>query len=118
MFGDTRQCDPVEKGHQIYYDYFDSVAISEMCPKRVQMKYKEGCSRYDIKTKDMLTKFLETGKVTTKFAEREPLYKNICYLNSTRQKVRTDSLQTNRVTLSLFMIVIRKFIKFVSGCPF
>ena len=83
--GDTSQCDPVEKGHRIHYDYFDSVAISEMCPKRVQMKYKEGCSRYDIKTKDMLTKFLETGKVTTKFAEREPLYKNICYLNSTRQ---------------------------------
>ena len=50
MFGDTNQCDPVEKGRQIHYD-FDSVAISEMCPRRVQMKCKEGCSRYDIKTK-------------------------------------------------------------------
>ena len=39
------------------------------------MKYKEGCSCYDIKTKEMLTKFLETGKVTAKFADREPLYK-------------------------------------------
>ena len=54
------------------------------------MKYKEGCSRYDIKTKDTLTKFPETGKVPTKFAEREPLYKNICYLNSTRQKATRD----------------------------
>ena len=90
MFGDTNQCDPVEKGRRIHYNYFDSVAISEMCPRRVQMKYKEGCSRYDTKTKDMLTKFLETGKVTAKFAEREPLYKNICYLNSTRQNVTRD----------------------------
>lgn len=54
------------------------------------MKNKEGCSRYDIKTKDMLTKFLETGKVTAKFADRKPLYKNICYLNSTRQNVTRD----------------------------
>ena len=38
----------------------------------------------------MLTKFPETGKVPTKFAEREPLYKNICYLNSTRQKATRD----------------------------
>lgn len=50
----------------------------------------EGCSRYNIKTKEMLTKFLETGKVTAKFADREPLYKNICYLNSTRQNVTQD----------------------------
>lgn len=54
------------------------------------MKYKEGCSRYDIKTKDILTKFLETGMVTVKFADRKPLYQNICYLNSTRQHVTRD----------------------------
>lgn len=77
IFGDSNQCDPVEKGSQMHYDYFDSVAISEMCPRRVQMKYKGGCSRYDIKTRDMLTKFLETGKVVTNFADRKPLYKNI-----------------------------------------
>ena len=90
MFGDTNQCDPVEKGRRIHYNYFDSVAISEMCPRRVQMKYKERCSRYDIKTKEMLTKFVETGKVSAKFADRKPLYKNICYLNSTRQHVTRD----------------------------
>ena len=38
MFGDTNQCDPVEQGRRRHYDYFDSVAISEMCPRRVQMK--------------------------------------------------------------------------------
>ena len=57
---------------------------------RVQMKYKEGCLRYDIKTKDKLTKFPQTGKVSAKFADRKPLHKNICYLNSPRQKVTRD----------------------------
>lgn len=52
--------------------------------------YKEGCVRYDIKTRDMLTKFLETGKLAAKFADRKPLFKNICYLNSTRQKVTKE----------------------------
>lgn len=81
---------PCWKGRRIHYDYFDSVAVSKTCPRRVQMKYKEGCSRYDSKTKNMLKRFLETGGVTAKFAEREPPYKNICYLNSTRQKVTLD----------------------------
>lgn len=54
------------------------------------MKYKEGCPRYDSKTRDILTTFLETGKVTVKFADRKPLYKNICYLHSTRQKVTKE----------------------------
>ena len=62
MFGDTNKCDPVEKSCRMHYVYFDSVAISDMCPRRVQMKYKEECSRYDPKTRDVLTKFLETGK--------------------------------------------------------
>lgn len=38
----------------------------------------------------MLTKFLDTGIVSAKFADRKPLYKNICYLNSTREKVTRD----------------------------
>ena len=54
------------------------------------MKYKEGCPRYDSKTRDILTTSLETGKVTVKFADRKPLYKNICYLHSTRQKVTKE----------------------------
>ena len=30
MFGDTNQCDPVEPT-DMFYDYFKSVPISEMC---------------------------------------------------------------------------------------
>ena len=47
MFGDTNQCDPVEKGSQILHDFFTSVPISEMFPKWAEMKYKEGCARHD-----------------------------------------------------------------------
>ena len=47
MFGDTNQCDPVEDGSQIPHDHFTSVSTSEMCPRRVEMKYKEGCVRFD-----------------------------------------------------------------------
>lgn len=99
MFGDTNQCDPVEKGSQLHYNYFTSVAILEMCPRRVELKYKEGCARYDTKTRDMLNTFLESGKVEPKFAPRQSLYKNICYLNSTRQKVTKDLYCCDRFTV-------------------
>ena len=90
MFGDTNQCDPVEDGSQTHHDYFASLPISEMCPRRVEMKYKEGCVRFDEQTRDVLTKFLGTGKVTGKFAPRGHYYKNICYLNKTSQKVTRE----------------------------
>lgn len=61
-----------------------------MCPKRVEFKYKEGCARCDEQTRDMLTKFLETGKLEGEFAPRGTFYKNICYLNKTRQKVTRE----------------------------
>ena len=125
LFDDTNQCDPVEKGRRIHYNYFDSVAISEMCPRRVQMKYKEGCSRYDIKTKDMLTKFLETGKVTAKFADRKPLYKKylLFELNPTACMahgivVRDLPLAKHATKLSLYMMAIRKRIPFVPECQY
>ena len=54
------------------------------------MKYKEGCVRYDEQTRDVLTRFLETGKVKGKFVPRGQYYKNICYLNKTRQKVTRE----------------------------
>ena len=90
MFGDTNECDPLENGSQIYHDYFKSVQISEMCPRRVEMKYKESCVPYDEQTRDVLTKSLETGKVTGKLAPRDHYYKNICYLNNTRQTVTRE----------------------------
>ena len=37
MFGDTNQCDPVEPT-DMFYDYFKSVPITEMCPQHVKMK--------------------------------------------------------------------------------
>ena len=46
MFGDTNQCDPVEPGG-IFYDYFISIPITEMCPRRVEMKYIEEYARYE-----------------------------------------------------------------------
>lgn len=90
MFGDTNQCDPVESKSQVHHDYFMSVAISEMCPKRVEMKYKENSSRYDVQTRDMLTEFLKTGRVTTKFAPIGTYNKNTCYLNTTRHTVTKE----------------------------
>ena len=87
MFGDTTQCDPVEAGSKIHYDYFQSVPVSEMCPKRVEMKYIPGATRYDSQTRDLLAKFLKSGTVDHKFEPRIPSYYNICYLNSTRKKV-------------------------------
>ena len=50
MFGDTNQCDPVEPGG-IIYDYFTSIPITEMCPRRVEMKYIEEYARYDPQTR-------------------------------------------------------------------
>lgn len=68
MFGDTNQCNPVEKPSKIHYDYFKSVTIKQMYPKRIEMKYINGeKSRYDIPTKNMLTEFLNTGTVSHTF---------------------------------------------------
>ena len=53
MFGDTNQCDPVEPT-DMFYDYFKSVPITEMCPRRVKMKYIEDNARYDPQTRDLL----------------------------------------------------------------
>ena len=67
MFGDTNQCDPVERASRIHYDYFQSVPVSEMCPRRVEMKCIEGQLRYDTQTRDMLTTVLKSGKLQHQF---------------------------------------------------
>ena len=90
MFGDTNQCEPVEKGSQIHYDYFKPVPIYEMCPKRIKMNYKEEHARYDPQTRDMFTKFLRTGNVNHQFEPRVPSYHSICYLNETRKNVTEE----------------------------
>ena len=82
-----------------------------MCPKRVEFKYKEGCARCDEQTRDMLTKFLETGKLEGEFAPRGTFSKNICYLNKTRQKVTEnvviDLLLMRRAILLISFITIK-----------
>ena len=91
MFADPNQCVPVEPGSQINYDYLTSEAINEMCGKVETLQYIEKTCRYDKQTHNMLSTFLKHGKVSAHFqAIDKKLYKNICYLNSTRIKVNPE----------------------------
>ena len=90
MFGDPNQCEPVEGGSRVTYNYLTSSSVRRMCSETITLQYIEGTSRYDVKTNEMLTKFLKTGKVSAEFKPIDgKLYNNICYLNSTRIKVNT-----------------------------
>ena len=91
MFGDPNQCEPVEGGSQIHYNYMESKTISEMCPRIETLQYIEKSCRYDKQTHEMLKTFLKHGKISTYFQPIDKkLYKNICYLNSTRIKVNAQ----------------------------
>ena len=91
MFGDPNQCEPVEGCSQIHYDYLNSKTISEMCPRVETLQYIEKSCRYDKQTHEMLKTFLKHGKISTYFQPIDKkLYKNICYLNSTRIKVNAQ----------------------------
>ena len=91
MFGDSNQCEPVEKGSQIKYDYLEPRTIREMCPKIETLKYIEKSCRYDKETHEMLKTFLKCGKVSKYFKPIDrKVYKNICYLNSTRKRVNKE----------------------------
>ena len=91
MFGDPDQCEPVEGGSQIHYNYLESKTISEMCPRIKTLQYIDKSCRYDIQTHEMLKTFLKHGKISTYFQPIDKkLYKNICYLNSTRIKVNAQ----------------------------
>jgi len=91
MFGDPNQCEPVESGSQIRYDYIESKAIREMCGNVEILQYIEKTGRYDKQTNEMLTKFLKHSKDSAYFQPIDKkLYKNICYLNTTRIKVNTE----------------------------
>ena len=89
MFGDTNQCDPVEPT-DMFYNYFTSIPISEMCPRRVEMKYIEEYARYDPQTRDLLTKFLKSGSIKHQFDPPKDSYHNICYLNKRRRHVTQE----------------------------
>ena len=90
MFGDPNQCEPVEPGSQIHYDYLGSKTVRDMCHRIETLQYIEKSCRYDKQTHTMLDKFLKYGKVSAYFQPIEKLYKNICYLNSTRVRINTE----------------------------
>lgn len=55
------------------------------------LRYKEGSSRYDKKTYNMLEKFLKISTISTYFESINKSYnKNIYYLNKTRIKINED----------------------------
>ena len=83
----TNQCDPVTDGVRIHDNYLTSMPISEMCPRRVELEYIKGGAQYDERTRDMLSKFLQTGSITTKFSPLGQYYTNICYRNATRRRI-------------------------------
>ena len=87
MFGDKNQCEPVEGGSQIKYDYEDSASVSQMCPNKVKLSYVEDSCRYDKQTHNMLSAFLKHSKVNTYLEPIGEYNKNICYLNKTRKQV-------------------------------
>ena len=67
MFGDPNQCEPVETGSQIHYDYLGSKTVRDMCPRIETLQYIEKSCRYDKQTHKMLDKFLKDGKVSAYF---------------------------------------------------
>ena len=90
MFGDSNQCSPVEGNSRVSFDYMRSKTVQEMCPRTKTLEYIEDSCRYDKKTHEILEKFLKHGKLSSHFENiDEELYKNICYLNSTRVIVNT-----------------------------
>ena len=103
MFGDTNQCYPVKPGG-IFYDYFTSIPITEMCPRRVEMKYIEEYARYDPQTRSLLTEFLENGCIKHQFKTPIDSYHNICYTNKTRRCITQECC--NRYTENLDYVEI------------
>lgn len=87
MYGDSNQCESILDGVRLHDDYLTSLPITEMFPRRVELEYIKGYARFDERTRDMLTKVLQTGRITTEFSPLGQYYTNICYRNSTRRKI-------------------------------
>ena len=60
LFGDTNQCDRVEKSSQIHYNYLESETIKKKMPRQSKIGIHRGLFTYDTKTRDTLCKFLKT----------------------------------------------------------
>lgn len=105
MFGDSNQCNPVEAGSQISYNYLESPACSLMCPSLVELQYIKDSDRYDNKTFLALDFFLKNGSIckrtknkrghlcNTRKGNFKPItkpYKNKCYINKTGKAVNKE----------------------------
>ena len=91
MSGDTNQCEPINNTKSIRHNYFDdSISVSEMCPRRRKLEYIEESARYDNETRLVLERVLKYKNIRHKFEPIGNYYKNICWLNETRQKVTED----------------------------
>lgn len=55
-----------------------------------EMKYIEENARYNLQTRELLTKFLSSGALEHKFEPLQQSYINICYLNKTRRRVTQE----------------------------
>ena len=89
LFGDYNQCEPVETGSQVHYNYQYSITINHMCSKTKTPRYIESTSRYDTETNDLLKVFFDTGRISTYFEPAGKFNKNICLVNSARIRVNT-----------------------------
>lgn len=89
LFGDYNQCEPVETGSQMHYNYQYSITINHMCSKTKTPRYIESTSRYDTETNDLLKVFFDTGRISTYFEPAGKFNKNICLVNSARIRVNT-----------------------------
>ena len=54
MFGDPKQCKPVEGGSQTYYDYLTTISVRQMCPNFETLEHIVNSENCDEKTLHML----------------------------------------------------------------
>ena len=87
LFGDPNQCDAVD---DMRYDYLNSPGINQMCPNKIELKYVEKGNRYDKKTHEMLENLLKENEINNYSFGDEKQYKNICYYNTTKDRVNKD----------------------------
>lgn len=95
FFGDPNQISGVEDSFSKHVDYTTNPVIKEMISEYITLPYIEATARYDTITKNILTSFLKTGKLTHKFPEPQtPHLINMCYLNNTRKRVLSQLCTT------------------------
>ena len=93
LFCHPNQCDSVETGQQLHYDYLNSISLCQMCPELKTSQYIEKCGRYDIKTHFALKYFLKNGYIIKK-KDGKPAKKE--YLTSYANSTRIDAIWTKQ----------------------